>query len=53
MERAEAAAQSLSQVLAKSGVSESRQMIITVGPTVVIPNPDRQGDRVEVMVITR
>ena len=53
MERAAAAAQSLSQVLAKSGVSESRQMIITVGPTVVIPNPDRQGDRVEVMVITR
>ena len=53
MERAEAAAQSLSQVLAKSGVSESRQVIITVGPTVVIPNPDRQGDRVEVMVITR
>ncbi|MEP6135017.1 DUF4892 domain-containing protein, partial [Marinobacter sp.] len=53
MERAEAAAQSLSQVLAKSGVSESRQMIITVGPTVVIPNPDRQGDRVEVMVITK
>ena len=53
MERAEAAAQSLSQVLAKSGVSEIRQMIITVGPTVVIPNPDRQGDRVEVMVITR
>lgn len=53
MQRAEAAAQSLSQVLAKSGVSERLQTIITVGPTVVIPNPDRQGDRVEVMVITR
>jgi len=53
MQRAEEAAQSLSQVLVKSGVSENRQMIITVGPTVVIPNPDRQGDRVEVMVITR
>lgn len=53
MERAEAAAKSLGQVLAKSGVSESQQTIITVGPAVVIPNPDRQGDRVEVMVITR
>lgn len=51
--RAEEAAKSLAQVLAKSGVSESRQTIITVGPAVVIPNPDRQGDRVEVMVITR
>lgn len=51
--RAEEAARSLVQVLAKSGVSESRQTIITVGPAVVIPNPDRQGDRVEVMVITR
>ncbi|MFN2361792.1 MAG: DUF4892 domain-containing protein [Marinobacter sp.] len=53
MERAENAAKSLTQVLGKSGVSESRQTIITVGPAVVIPNPDRQGDRVEVMVITR
>lgn len=53
MKRAEAAAKSLGQVLAKSGISESQQTIITVGPAVVIPNPDRQGDRVEVMVITR
>lgn len=53
LERAEEAANSLSQVLAKSGVSESQQMIITVGPAVVIPNPDRQGDRIELMVITR
>ncbi|MCL7944520.1 DUF4892 domain-containing protein [Marinobacter sp. ATCH36] len=51
--RAEEAAKSLAQVLAKSGISESQQTIITVGPAVVIPNPDRQGDRVEVMVITR
>lgn len=51
--RAEKAAKSLAQVLAKSGVSESQQTIITVGPAVVVPNPDRQGDRVELMVITR
>lgn len=53
MGRAEDAAKSLSQVLAKSGVSESLQTIITVGPAIVIPDPDRQGDRVEIMVITR
>lgn len=53
MERAEKAADSLAQVLVKSGVSESLQTTITVGPAVVIPNPDRQGDRVELMVITR
>ncbi|MFO7994089.1 MAG: DUF4892 domain-containing protein [Marinobacter sp.] len=51
--RAEDAASSLARVLAKSGVSESQQTTITIGPTVVIPDPDRQGDRVEVMVITR
>ncbi|WP_228260770.1 DUF4892 domain-containing protein [Marinobacter orientalis] len=53
LERAEQAANSLARVLVKSGVSESLQTIITVGPAVVIPNPDRQGDRVELMVITR
>lgn len=53
MARAKNAAESLAQVLAKSGVSESLQTIVTVGPAIVMPNPDRQGDRVEVMVITR
>lgn len=53
MARARKAAESMAQLLAKSGVSENVQTIITVGPTVVIPNPDRQGDRVELMVITK
>lgn len=53
MARAENAANSLSRVLEKSGVSESQQRIVVAGPTVVIPNPDRQGNRVEVMVIQR
>ena len=53
MARAESAVGSLSRVLVKSGVSESRQSRVIAGPTVVIPNPDRQGDRVEIMVIQR
>ncbi|MGF2685427.1 DUF4892 domain-containing protein [Marinobacter sp. DUT-3] len=53
MERAQNAMESLSQVLEKSGVSKSRQTLITVGPSVVFPSPERQGDRVEIVVITR
>jgi hypothetical protein len=53
MTRAENAARSLSRVLAKSGVSESQQSLVITGPAVVIPNPDRQGNRVEIMVIQR
>lgn len=51
MTRAENAVESLSRVLVKSGVSESQQTRVIVGPSVVIPNPDRQGNRVELMVI--
>ncbi len=53
MARAGNAVESLSRVLVKGGVSESLQSRVIVGPTVVIPNPDRQGDRVEVMVIQK
>lgn len=53
MERAQNAMESLSQVLEKSGVAQSRQTLITVGPSVVFPSPERQGDRVEIVVITR
>lgn len=53
MSRAESAAQSLSRVLAKSGVPVSQQTTVIAGPAVVIPNPDRQGDRVEIMVMGR
>lgn len=51
MERARAAMESLSEVLNKIGVSSSRQTLITVGPAVVVPSPERQGDRVEIVVI--
>ncbi|MDI9245512.1 DUF4892 domain-containing protein [Marinobacter sp. CHS3-4] len=53
MKRAGRAVDSLSRVLVKSGVSESQQKRIIAGPSIVIPNPDRQGNRVEIMVITR
>lgn len=53
MERAKSAAESLSLVLEKSGVPKSQHRIVSAGPAIVIPNPDRQGNRVEVMVILR
>ncbi|EON92680.1 hypothetical protein MARLIPOL_08004 [Marinobacter lipolyticus SM19] len=51
MARARNAMESLSQVLDKSGVSRNRQTLITVGPAIIIPSPERQGDRVEIVVI--
>ena len=53
MERARAATESLSEVLSKTGVSRSQQQIIVVGPAGVFSDPDRQGDRVELVVISR
>jgi hypothetical protein len=53
MERARQATDSLSEVLSKTGVSRSQQEIIVVGPAGVFSDPDRQGDRVEVIVISR
>lgn len=51
MERARKAAESLSEVLAKTGVSRQQQELVIVGPSVLVTDPARQGDRVEVMVI--
>ena len=53
MGRARKAAESLSEVLIKTGVSRQQQELLIVGPSVVVTDPGRQGDRVEVMVITR
>ncbi|WP_291910181.1 MULTISPECIES: DUF4892 domain-containing protein [Marinobacter] len=53
MERARLATESLAEVLSKTGVSRNQQEIIVVGPAGVFSDPDRQGDRVEVIVITR
>jgi len=53
MERARRATDSLSEVLSKTGVSGAQQEIIVVGPAGVFNDSDRQGDRVEVIVISR
>ncbi|WP_417500494.1 DUF4892 domain-containing protein [Marinobacter sp.] len=53
MERARKAAESLSEVLAKTGVSRQQQELVIVGPSVVVSDTARQGDRVEVMVVTQ
>lgn len=51
--RARKATESLSEVLTKTGVSRQQQELLVVGPSVVISDPAREGDRVEVMVIKR
>ncbi|AOY90161.1 DUF4892 domain-containing protein [Marinobacter salinus] len=51
--RARQATESLSEVLAKTGVSGAQQKLIIVGPAIVFADPERQGDRVEVTVIAR
>lgn len=53
IDRARNATESLSEVLAKTGVSKQQQELLIVGPSVVIADPARKGDRVEVMVIKR
>lgn len=51
MERARRAADALAEVLAKTGISRSQVRIVPVGPAVPLDDPDRRGDRVEVLVI--
>jgi len=53
LERARGATESLSEVLARVGISREQQKILVVGPFIPMENPDRQGDRVEVTVISR
>lgn len=50
-DRAEQAAISLSEVLAKTGVPAERHRIIVAGPAIPFSDPDRQGNRVEVTVV--
>lgn len=51
MDRAEAAAGSMSSLLDRSGIPQSRQLIQVLGPTVRVSAPGRQGDRIELLVI--
>lgn len=53
LERSEQAAESLADVLGKTGISRNRIRIMAIGPVVQFASPDRQGNRVEVVVIRR
>ncbi|GAA0839623.1 hypothetical protein GCM10009113_03330 [Marinobacter szutsaonensis] len=53
LERARGATESLADVLARIGISREQQKILVVGPFIPMESPDRQGDRVEVTVISR
>jgi len=51
--RAQAALESMSEVLARIGIPRDRQRLVVAGPGIVIPDPERQGDRIEITVIRR
>lgn len=51
--RAESAAGALADVLAKSGVSREQVRTLAIGPGVQVADPNRRGDRIEILVIKR
>lgn len=51
--RARAALESMSEVLARIGIPRDRQRLVVAGPGIVMPDPERQGDRIEITVIRR
>lgn len=53
MARAGKATQSLSEVLAKTGVPIEQQKLVVAGPSVRFTDPERQGNRVEITVVKR
>ena len=53
LERARQASDSLAAVLARVGIPREQQQVLVVGPAVPMEDPDRQGDRVEIIVIAR
>lgn len=51
--RADSAAGALADVLAKSGVSREQVRTLAIGPGVQVADPNRRGDRIEILVIKR
>ena len=51
--RAADAVDSLTELLAKTGVPRDQIRKLPVGPGVQVPGPDRQGNRIEILVIRR
>ncbi|MGM0569211.1 DUF4892 domain-containing protein [Marinobacter sp.] len=52
IERAERAANTMSDLLARSGLSSSRHIIHAAGPLVRFATPERPENRIEILVIT-
>lgn len=52
-QRAAEAVDSLAELLAKTGVRREQIRKLPVGPGVQVPGPDRQGNRVEILVMQR
>lgn len=53
IKRAQQAGHSLAELLGKTGVSQSQIRVISIGPAVQSATPNRQSNRVEVVVIKR
>jgi hypothetical protein len=53
MERARKAADALSMLLARSGIDKDKQQQVIVGPAVPLDDPQRQGNRIELLVFGR
>ncbi len=53
MERARQAADALAMLLARSGISKDKQQQVIVGPAVPLGDPQRSGNRVELLVFGR
>ncbi|MFO8140404.1 MAG: DUF4892 domain-containing protein [Marinobacter sp.] len=51
--RAVKAADSLTEVLSKSGIPRDQMRTLAIGPGVRVADPNRRGDRIEVLVIKR
>lgn len=51
-DRASKAADAMSSLLQKSGISTEQQTTIVVGPAIVNGDPGRRGDRIEIVVIS-
>lgn len=51
--RARKAADSMTSLLVKSGISKEQLTTLVVGPVIAMSDPERQGNRIELMVVAR
>jgi hypothetical protein len=53
MARARTAGESMSDLLVQTGIVKERQQLVVVGPSIIQSDPNRNGNRVEIVVISR